>query len=223
MKKWGLVVTLFFTAAVVLLLVPTAVLLMMSSTTTASDFAEAYRSWFIWTCVGVVVLGEILLLWLRVDTTQRRLKPRTHILVSALITALFVAILTFNVTMAVWVTLRGDEFFSLPDYLFFSVPIGGVVIPWLVWGVLFYRFWRNSSDPVTRAVAWLFRGSVLELLIAVPAHIVVRRRHDCSAPLATSFGITTGIAIMLISFGPSVLLLYKKRIEGYARKLPEQE
>jgi hypothetical protein len=225
MKKWGLVVTLFFIAAVVLLLVPTAVLLIGSSSSLkASDFADAYRSSFIWSCVAVVVLGEILLLWLKVDTTRRRLKPRTHILVSAVTTALFVAILTFNIILAVGVILRGDGLFgSWPDYAVLLVLIGEFAIPWLIWGVLFYRFWRSSSDPVTQAVAWLFRGSVLELLIAVPAHVIVRRRHDCSAPLATSFGITTGIAIMLISFGPSVLLLYKKRMEEYSMKDPESK
>ena len=57
---------------------------------------------------------------------------------------------------------------------------------------------------------------MLELLIAVPAHVMARRRHDCSAPMATSFGIATGIAIMLLSFGPSVLLLYAKRANEYA-------
>jgi hypothetical protein len=80
---------------------------------------------------------------------------------------------------------------------------------------------RNSTDPVTRAVAWLFRGSVLELLIAVPAHVIIRRRHDCSAPVVNSFGIASGIAIMLLSFGPSVLLLYKKRMAAYSTKAPE--
>jgi hypothetical protein len=92
---------------------------------------------------------------------------------------------------------------------------------WVIWGGIFYQHCRDSSNAVSAAVSWLLKGSVLELLIAVPAHIIVRQRGDCSAPGVTSFGIVTGFAIMLLCFGPSVLALYKKRLDAYSRK-PEQ-
>jgi len=44
----------------------------------------------------------------------------------------------------------------------------------------------------------------------------VRRRDECCAPFFTSFGIVTGIAVMLMCFGPSVLFLFKKRLDGYS-------
>ena len=83
---------------------------------------------------------------------------------------------------------------------------------------MFYFFLRNTSEIVNRVTSWLLRGSILELLVVVPCHVIVRRRHDCSAPMVTSFGIITGMAIMLLSFGPSVLFLYKKRLEAYASR-----
>ncbi|HXY78786.1 MAG TPA: hypothetical protein VEH47_08225 [Candidatus Acidoferrales bacterium] len=218
MNKWGCVISLFFIGIVLGLLVPAAWILTSNSTPAAADLEEVYQSWGSWICAGFVILGQILLLWLRVDTTQKRLKPRTHVLVSAVTTALLMAILTADIVFAIGAGVRGDKFL---DVLSDSAAVNTLIVfgvPWLIWAVVFYRLWRDSNDPVTRAVAWLFRGSVLELLIAVPAHVIVRRRHDCSAPVATSFGITTGIAIMLISFGPSVLLLFKKRMEKYSVK-----
>lgn len=107
---------------------------------------------------------------------------------------------------------------AVPNELKPIVTVSAFLLPWLFWGFLFYRLYRNSSDPVTGAVKWLLRGSVLELLIAVPAHVMVRRRHECCAPDITAFGITTGIAIMFLSFGPAVLLLLKARMEKISPK-----
>ncbi len=219
MKKWGLVITLFYGVLVLTFLVPAMMFLVSTSFPGASDFKQVYSNWIPWVCAGAVMLGEALLLWLSVDTTQRGLKPRTHILVSALTTGLLMAILTVAIVLAFGLGVWGEKFIS--DFGGLASVLGAFAIPWLVWGIIFYRLWRNSSDPVTRAVTWLFRGSVLELLIAVPAHFMVRRRHECCAPVITGFGISAGLAIMLISFGPSVLLLYKKRMERYSMRVAE--
>jgi hypothetical protein len=119
------------------------------------------------------------------------------------------AVLTFSAVSSVAVAVRGDR----ADDWAWIIFIGGLFVPWVLWSIAFYRYSRDIDDVVTRAVKWLLRGSVLELLIAVPSHVIVRRRHDCCAPAVTSFGIASGIAIMVLSFGPSVIFLFKKRME----------
>src|SRR5262249_22999851 len=175
---------------------------------------EAYATWFTWIFVAIPVAGEALLLLLRVDNSEKRLKPRTHLWVSASTAGCFLGILTLAGVLGFGVSLRGDNF--LPQTML--SPLAVILVAWAAWTAIFYRLHRNSADVVSRAVIWLLRGSVLELLIAVPAHVIVRRRQDCSAPLATSFGITSGIAIMLLSFGPGIFLLYKQRMERYTTK-----
>jgi hypothetical protein len=188
-KKWGLVVTLFYGVVVLAFLVPGYMLIAASSTPSAADIKGVYAEALPWICAGVVMLGAILLLWLSADTTSRRLKPRTHILISALTTGLFLAILTIAITLAICLGVWGEGLFNfLPDSHQLAVIVGAFVVPWLVWGILFYRLCRKATDPMTRALAWMFRGSVLELLIAVPAHVIMRRRHDCSAPVVVALG-----------------------------------
>jgi hypothetical protein len=217
MKKWGLVVTLFYGLIVVALLAPVTLILASDSFPSVAGFKEAYASGAPWICAIVLMLGAALLLWLSADTTQKRLKPRTHILVSALMTGLLTAILTVAIALALGFAFWGDKLFPNDDPSVAAI-ISVFAVPWLFWAILFYRLTRNSSDAATRTIAWLLRGSVLELLIAVPAHVIMRRRHDCSAPAVNSFGIGTGIAIMLLSFGPGVLLLFKRRMEKHPPK-----
>ncbi|HYK90446.1 MAG TPA: hypothetical protein VE398_16850 [Acidobacteriota bacterium] len=213
MRKWGIVITIAYILIVLGLLVPGATLIVKGQ----GSVLAPYKEWVIWIPIAIVVIGQALLLFLSVDSSWRRLKPRSHILVSCFVTGAFLALLTgaaiFSLGVGIWGDHFGDRFFDegASVFLFWGAL-------WVVWLVVFYLYFRNSTDVITRATSWLLKGSVLELLIAVPSHVIVRRRDDCSAPVVTSFGIATGIAIMLLSFGPAVLLLYKKRLDEYANR-----
>jgi hypothetical protein len=39
--------------------------------------------------------------------------------------------------------------------------------------------------------------------------------------MVTSFGITSGLAIMFLAFGPGILLLYKQRLDSYPARTPQ--
>jgi hypothetical protein len=70
---------------------------------------------------------------------------------------------------------------------------------------------EEEGDFVSRLCRWLFRGSILELLIAVPTHIVARYRDYCCAGVMTFIGLTMGMSVMLFSFGPGVFFLFAAR------------
>lgn len=92
--------------------------------------------------------------------------------------------------------------------------LGIIALFWLVWGLIFHHF-AKADEPDTlmqRTTRWLIRGSILELLVAVPCHIVTRQREDCCAPAMSFWGLVTGISVMLMSFGPGVFFLFVKRI-----------
>ena len=218
MRKWGIVVTAVYTAIVLVLLVPAAVILAVGGppkNTTFAEFLQIYLQWAVWLPVAVLVAGEAVLIVLSVDTSHKRLKPRAHIAVSVAVTAMLFALLAFAFFVSLDAGIYGDR-----GFLSQAAPVGPVALwlcLWLLWAVVFYLYYRKTTAAVSRALSWLLKGSVLELLVAVPAHVWARRRDDCSAPFATSFGITTGIALMLLSFGPGIVLLYKKRLDAHPR------
>jgi len=103
-----------------------------------------------------------------------------------------------------------------PNANFFSGInlIGLLLLFWMLWGLIFFHF-AKADDPETltrRTTRWLLRGSILELLIAVPSHIIVRNRNDCCAPFVTFWGIVTGICVTLLAFGPGVYFLLVARM-----------
>jgi hypothetical protein len=84
---------------------------------------------------------------------------------------------------------------------------------WLAWALIFFRLSKiaNPDDFVSRLCKYLFKGSILELLIAVPTHIVARCRDYCCAGWGTFVGLTLGMSVMLFSFGPGVFFLFAAR------------
>jgi len=86
-------------------------------------------------------------------------------------------------------------------------------LTWLAWSLIFFRIGRQTESPdwLTRLCRLLFKGSILELLVAVPTHIVARYRDYCCAGFMTFIGLAMGISVMLFSFGPAVFFLFAER------------
>jgi len=217
MRKWGIVVTAFYGLVVVALFLPSVFWIAGSGGDSLRDAARVYRGWQPWVLVAAFLGGEALLLLLAVDTSQRRLRPRASLLLSVGVGALLLALLTLAVAAALSAMAWGDHMDRWGPWGSWPGVLGLWGALWIAWGAAFHRVYRGRGLPVDRIVWWLLRGSVLELLVAIPCHVWVRRRGDCSAPLATGLGIATGVAIMLLSFGPGVLFLVKRRLDGYRR------
>lgn len=97
---------------------------------------------------------------------------------------------------------------------------------WIGW-MLMFGWLARSVAPQTindRMYQLLLAGSVLELLIALPMHLVVRRRTECCAGLATGLGIGVGLIVMLIALGPAVFFLFYRRYrQAYANRRPNSD
>ncbi len=197
----------------------------------------SYLGYWIW--LAVLVGGQALLLLLPIHIAERRLPARRPLKLPVIVTVFFLANLCFaGVFSLLCAIFKDDAFnvFALPD-LFLKLanalyhnPATNVSAPgwqpvlsifvlvlvfWLIWSVIFRRA-TQSDEPdalVQRITRWLLRGSILELLVAVPSHVIVRRRDDCCAPAGTFWGIATGISIMLLCFGPGVFFLFAERFQ----------
>lgn len=107
MRRWGILISILYAMIVLGLLTPIGVLL--AGPSSLREFLQgalgAYREWLVWVPVLLVLGGQALLLFLTVDTSQKRLKPRSHILVSCALAGVLFALLTFAVIGAIRVAI----------------------------------------------------------------------------------------------------------------------
>jgi hypothetical protein len=147
-----------------------------------------------------------------VKTTTEAPKPQRLIWVPIVTAALLFFILVLGVVWSILMVIWGDD---IPSDYFNWASLAFVIFCWIVWLFVFYRFYRNleARTLFQRITTWLIRGSIVELLVAVPSHIIVRRRDECSAPGVTYLGIAAGLVIMAVAFGPGLYFLFLQRFE----------
>ena len=235
MRKWAALTVLLYAFTLLLLTMPVLMIAFGNWAKDPVDFQGAlkvYGNWGYWVWLGALLAGQLLLLSLPINISERRLPSRRPLRVPVIVAGFFLGALSFAGLLAILCAAFEDErglvFFShlslFGDLLRFSGAdaearsvcagmIVSVFVFWALWAFIFGSF-AKSDDPnafIHRATGWLLRGSILELLIAVPSHIIVRRRGDCCAPIGTFWGITTGISVMLLCFGPGVFFLVVER------------
>jgi hypothetical protein len=240
MKRWAILTVLLYALALALLSVPVIMVAfgkwgLNSDTQTFKQTVQIYAAWQYWLWLGVLMAGQVLLLLLPISIAEKRLPARRPLKTPIIVTAFFLAnLMLAGITAILCAAFKEDGF--LP-FAFLSGNVDhpstldcfvGVIIPlfafWLVWAAVFRRY-AKSDEPdalLKRITRWLLRGSILELLIAVPSHIIVRRRDVCCAPLGTFWGIATGISVMLLCFGPGVFYLFVERFNRLKPKSPDQ-
>jgi formate-dependent nitrite reductase membrane component NrfD len=241
MKRWAILTAFLYALALILLSMPIYAVAFGNwgknhnndSSIGIHDILDFYSHWGYWFWLGILVAGQGLLLLLPVNLAERRPPARRPLKIPIIVTAFFLANLCFAGIFSILCAIFTDDAFNLFDAsLLFHLGasqngqnhnsgagtiytmIFTLLVFWAVWALVFFRHLAKSDAPdalLKRTARWLLRGSILELIIAVPSHVIVRRRDDCCAPIGTFWGITTGISVMLLCFGPGVFFLFVER------------
>jgi len=238
MKRWAVLTVLLYALALAWLTLPVALLAFGNWGKNEIHYGlqEAvhgfYLKWGYWLWLTILAGGQFLLLLLPIHIAERRLPARRPLKTPVIVTAFFLANLVLAGIFSILCALYADKAF---DYfnLFARFHPGAtqngqnnnsgngtlftmiltLIVFWMLWAFIFSRSAKTDAPGalIKRATRWLLRGSILELLIAVPSHVIVRRRDDCCAPMGTFWGIATGISVMLLCFGPGVFFLFAER------------
>jgi len=221
-KRWPVITVLLYALWVTAVFAP-AVLFMVFwlSDPDVPDLEEVYDSilmlysefWPFWIFCAILIVSQMLLLIIPVRIVKQRPRPQRGLWLTAIAAGALFAIVVLGIVWSIAAAIFGD------DSIDGIVPLLALIfllVNWIVWSCIFRSFARNA-DPrsyIRRLMKWLLRGTILELLVAVPSHIIVRHKDVCCAGHLTATGIATGLAVMLISFGPGIYFLYAERIES---------
>ncbi len=92
---------------------------------------------------------------------------------------------------------------------------------WIFWGAAFWFYFRRAErmSMLAGLFRFLLAGSLLELLIAAPAHAWIARKEECYCARGSYTGLVFGGTVLLWLFGPGLFFLFlreKRRREPLA-------
>jgi len=213
MKRWALVVAVLYLLVLAALTAPFLQLTLGTGShpeIDRSDSIAVLAEPGYWIIVVLMAVCQLALLAVPVRVASRR--PVTS-------GALWPTVLAAGLMMGILVMAA---FFAFDEFVY-GEGAGNELLAWAglaagagTWGIWAFIFGRAARrvpprDFVTRQCRLLFAGSILELLIAVPTHIVARYRGYCCAGFMTFIGLTMGVAVMLFAFGPALYFLFAER------------
>jgi hypothetical protein len=212
MKRWALIVAGLYCLILASLTVPVIMLAFAhQKDQNLKEAFDVYKEWIYWVWLGVMVLGQVALLSVPVRIASRRPVSRRSLWPTVLASGLMMGLLVFGAICTLYELVFTVE--KDPGARGGWSMVGVAVVAWCIWSLIFMRLGRTQSpeDFVSRQCRALLKGSILELLIAIPSHIVARHRDQCCAGMMTFVGLVTGLSVMLFSFGPAVFFLFAER------------
>ena len=208
MKRWAVWVVVLYLLILVVLTLPVIFVAFYPLTAWTVVFAP-FAEWMYWAGLLVFLAAQWVMLRVPVQLSLERTRAQRSVLSTILASGLMIGVLGAGAALSIIEFIRKDRADSVSP----MIPCGILLVLWAVWTAVFYRTSRNEAamDVVTKQCRHLLKGSILELLVAVPTHIVARARDYCCAGFYTFLGIAFGIGVMLFSFGPGVFFLFAAR------------
>jgi hypothetical protein len=192
-----------------------------------SPSANKTPYWIFAACVGGWVLlaglAEAALLVVPVRVAGGRPVGRRHVFWTLAAAIAMLLLLVAGMLITVGETLGNTEGLKEGDgwWAWWLLALAMILL-WTPWLFLF-GFYVGNRDPQTmmsRLCKWLIAGSILELLIAIPAHTLARMRNYCCAGFGTFWGLAAGLTVMLFAFGPAVFVLFARRVKSLKSNSP---
>ena len=142
MRRWGVIISGFYAGIIFGLLMPGWLVLF----NLPLGKGEGFGWWnvytedllvFVLTWGLLLVGGQALLLFLSVDTSWRRLKPRRHIAIIAALTGLLITLLAVAGIVSLAMAFHGDSLSS--EWAGVAVEVWILIIwvtSWIAWGIV---------------------------------------------------------------------------------------